>query len=78
MNPFQDRFDAQKVYFATNVTRSYEWRFDQLERMERLVGENEIRLQEALAQDFKTASQEKVFETAAQLAVVQRPLTLLA
>ena len=63
MNKFQALFDAQKSLFASNVTRSYEWRIDQLDRMGRMISENEKRLQEAVARDFKTARQEYVFET---------------
>ena len=70
MNSFQDFFDRQKGYFATGVTRSYAWRIEQLDRMARLVGENEIALQEAIAKDFKTASQEQIFETLACLGEV--------
>jgi len=33
MNPFQSLFDAQKSYFASNVTRSHAWRVEQLDRM---------------------------------------------
>jgi aldehyde dehydrogenase (NAD+) len=40
MNTFQDTFDAQKALFATGVTRTYEWRVDQLERMARMIKEN--------------------------------------
>src|SRR5271156_4577737 len=65
MNRFQEIFDAQKALFATGVTRTYEWRVDQLDRMARLIRENEKRLQEAMAKDFKTASQEVIFETQA-------------
>jgi aldehyde dehydrogenase (NAD+) len=65
MNQFQQIFDAQKALFATGVTRSYEWRVDQLDRMARMIRENERRFQEAIAKDFKTASQEYIFETAA-------------
>jgi aldehyde dehydrogenase (NAD+) len=64
-NPFQDLFDRQKRHFATGVTRSYAWRVEQLDRMARLIGENEAALQRAVGQDFKTASQEQVFETLA-------------
>ena len=64
MNPFQEIFDAQKALFATGVTRTYEWRVDQLDRMARMIRENEGRFQEAMAKDFKTASQEYIFETA--------------
>ena len=58
MNPFKDIFDAQKAFFATGVTRSYEWRVEQLDRMAGLLAENEAALQKAVAADFKTASQE--------------------
>jgi hypothetical protein len=36
-----------------------------------MIGENERRLQEAIARDFKTASSEYVFETAAELLEVE-------
>ena len=65
MNTFQDIFDAQKALFATGITRSYEWRVEQLDRMARMIKENEGRLQKAMAKDFKTASQEYMFETEA-------------
>src|SRR6202789_3929096 len=67
MNSFQDSFDAQKALFATGVTRTYEWRVDQLARMARMIGENERRFQEAMAKEFKTASQEFIFETQASI-----------
>src|SRR5271155_3350004 len=70
MNLFQDLFDRQKRHFATGVTRTYAWRIEHLDRMARLVGENEAALQRAIAQDFKTASQEQVFETLACLGEV--------
>src|ERR1700723_82132 len=65
MNQFQKIFDAQKALFTTGVTRSYEWRVDQLDRMARMIKENEARFQQAMAKEFKTASQEYIFETAA-------------
>src|SRR5277367_2717093 len=65
MNKFQEIFDAQKALFATGMTRTYEWRVDQLDRMARMIRENEERFQKAMAEDFKTASQEYIFETAA-------------
>jgi aldehyde dehydrogenase (NAD+) len=70
MNSFQDLFERQKRHFATGVTRSFAWRIEQLDRMARLVGENEAALQRAVGQDFKTASQEQVFETLACLGEV--------
>jgi aldehyde dehydrogenase (NAD+) len=71
MNPFQDLFDAQKAYFSSNITRTYEWRREQLDRMGRMISEHESDLQKAMAQDFKTASQEYVFETLAELGEVE-------
>jgi hypothetical protein len=65
MNPFEDIFNAQKALFATGVTRTYEWRVDQLDRMARMIRGHEERFQKAMAKDFKTASQEYIFETAA-------------
>ena len=65
MNRFQKIFDAQKALFASGVTRTYKWRVEQLDRMARMIKENEGRFQEAIAKDFKTASQEYIFETAA-------------
>jgi len=65
MNKFQDIFDAQKALFASGITRTYEWRVDQLDRMARMIRENEGRFQKAMAKDFKTASQEYIFETGA-------------
>jgi aldehyde dehydrogenase (NAD+) len=65
MNRFQNIFDAQKALFASGVTRTYDWRVEQLDRMARMIGENEERFQKAMANDFKTASQEYIFETQA-------------
>jgi len=49
MNQFQDLFDRQKRHIAAGVTRSHEWRIEQLDRMSRLVAENEAALQKAIA-----------------------------
>jgi hypothetical protein len=40
MNPFQDIFDAQHSYFATGVTNTRAWRFDQLDRLAQMLNEN--------------------------------------
>ena len=58
MTSFKNLFEAQKALFATNITRTYEWRVEQLDRMERMIQENEAELQKAIAHDFKTASQD--------------------
>ena len=65
MNRFRQILDAQKALFATGATRAYEWRVEQLDRMASMINENQARLHAALAKDFKTASQEYIFETAA-------------
>src|SRR5262249_14150048 len=39
-NIYEDIFNRQKEYFATNITRSYEWRVDQLDRLARLLSEH--------------------------------------
>jgi aldehyde dehydrogenase (NAD+) len=65
MNHFQEIFDAQKALFAKGTTRTYAWRIEQLDRMARMIRENEGRFQKAMAKDFKTASQEYIFETQA-------------
>src|SRR5215470_18277542 len=70
MNSFQSLFDRQKSLFATGKTRSYAWRIEQLDRMARLLSDNEAALQTAVGQDFKTASQEQIFETFACLGEV--------
>src|SRR5271169_3797967 len=62
-NLYQSKFDAMKARFASGVTRTYEWRLDQLDRMARMISEHEQRFQEAIAADFKTARSEFVFET---------------
>jgi acyl-CoA reductase-like NAD-dependent aldehyde dehydrogenase len=70
MNRFQHLFDGQKALFASNATRSHAWRVDQLDRMGRMIKENKAALQNAIARDFKTASQEQIFETRACLGEV--------
>src|SRR5438132_4702614 len=62
MNQFQEIFDKQKACFDSDATKSYEWRIDQLTRLGNLCNENAEALEAAMSSDFKTASQEKVFE----------------
>ena len=67
MNPFQEIYDKQKAYFNSDATRTYEWRIDQLTRLENLLTENAQALEDAVSSDFKTAASEKVFEVQAPL-----------
>ena len=70
MNAYQELFDRQKRHFATGAPRSRAWRVEQLDRMARLLAENEVAFRKAIGQDFKTASQEQIFETQACLVEV--------
>jgi acyl-CoA reductase-like NAD-dependent aldehyde dehydrogenase len=64
----QELFLKQKAYFGTDATKTYEWRIDQLDRLVRMLRENYKRFADASCKDFKTASQENVFEVSASIA----------
>jgi aldehyde dehydrogenase (NAD+) len=64
----QELFLKQKSYFGTDATKTYEWRIDQLDRLVRMLKENYNRFADASCKDFKTASQENVFEVSASIA----------
>jgi aldehyde dehydrogenase (NAD+) len=64
----QELFLKQKSYFGTDATKTYEWRIDQLDRLVRMLKENYKRFADASCRDFKTASQENVFEVSASIA----------
>ena len=55
---FRALFERQQAYFATDATKPYDWRLDQLHRLTRMLSENETRLSDASKRDFKTAVQE--------------------
>jgi aldehyde dehydrogenase (NAD+) len=61
-------FERQRAYFATDVTKTYAWRADQLDRLIRMLKENYERFAKASRVDFKTAAQENVFEVSASIA----------
>src|SRR3984885_7485424 len=67
----QTLFEKQRAYFATDVTKTYEWRIDQLDRLIRLLKDNYQRFADASRRDFKTASQENVFEVSAPIATAE-------
>jgi len=71
MQNFRALLDRQKANFNTDATKTYEWRIEQLERMERMLKENAVSFEETISQDFKTASQEKVFEVLAPLGTIE-------
>jgi len=64
----EELFGKQKAYFGTDVTKTYEWRVDQLDRLVRMLKENYKRFADASCKDFKTAAQENVFEVSASIA----------
>jgi aldehyde dehydrogenase (NAD+) len=55
-NQFQKIFDKQKAYFLSDITKTYEWRIEQLTRLGKMLEENADAFKTALATDFKTAS----------------------
>ena len=68
---FRTLFERQKAYFATDATKPYEWRIDQLDRLIRMLSENEQRFSDAAKRDFKTALQEHVFEVVASITSIE-------
>src|SRR5215813_9479037 len=76
-NIYEDIFNCQKAYFATNITKSHEWRVDQLDRLAQLLSEHTNEFYDALARDFKTALSEKVFEVGATLGTIEVTKSLL-
>src|SRR5580765_8598524 len=76
-NIYEDLFNRQKAYFASNITKSYEWRVDQLDRLARMLSEHTDEFHDALSRDFKTALSEKVFEVAAMQGTIEVTKSLL-
>src|SRR6201998_1775080 len=64
-------FNRQKAYFDSNITKSLEWRLDQLDRLAQMLSEHTNEFYDALSRDFKTALSEKVFEVAATLGTIE-------
>ncbi len=69
--PIETLFEKQRAYFATDATKSYEWRIDQMDRLIRMLKDNYQRFADASRMDFKTASQENVFEVSAPIATAE-------
>lgn len=62
MNNYQPIFDAQKEFFFTDATKTYEWRIDQLNRLEKMLVENQEVFCQALKTDFNKPPFEQLFE----------------
>lgn len=78
MSTLRSLFDRQRDAFINNETRSLEWRLDQLDRLSRLLSENEAAFNEALALDFKTAWFERSMEFYGTLGSIEHTKTQLA
>lgn len=70
-NRFQSLFDAQREHFLTDATKSYEWRVDQLDRMQRMLVDNKEAFCAALHQDFGKPPFEQLFEITVPSGVIQ-------
>lgn len=62
MNPYQALFDRQKEHFHSDATKTAAWRLDQLDRMERMLLENQDAFCAALYDDFRKPPFEQRFE----------------
>ncbi|TDK28633.1 aldehyde dehydrogenase family protein [Luteimonas aestuarii] len=71
MNPYQPLLDLQREFFFSEATRPASWRLEQLDRMERMLRENQQALCDALYQDFRKPPFEQLFEITVPLGVIQ-------
>ncbi|WP_034672022.1 aldehyde dehydrogenase family protein [Epilithonimonas caeni] len=62
MNNYQTIFDQQKEFFYTDVSKTYEWRIDQLDRLEKMLTDNQEVFCQALKADFNKPPFEQLFE----------------
>lgn len=62
MNKYQTLFDKQKEFFYTDTSKTYEWRIDQLNRLEKMLTENQDVFCQALKTDFNKPPFEQLFE----------------
>ncbi|CAH0262973.1 aldehyde dehydrogenase family protein [Chryseobacterium sp. Bi04] len=71
MNKYQNIFDTQKEFFFSDQSKTYEWRMDQLNRMEKFLTENQDVFCKALEQDFGKPPFEQLFEITVPLGVIK-------
>lgn len=62
MNPYQNIFETQKEFFYTDTSKTFEWRIDQLSRLEKFLTENQEAFCQALKTDFNKPPFEQLFE----------------
>lgn len=71
MNKYQNIFDTQKEFFFSDQSKTYEWRMDQLNRMEKFLTDNQDVFCKALEQDFGKPPFEQLFEITVPLGVIK-------
>lgn len=71
MNRFQPLLDRQKAFFFTEATKPAAWRLEQLDRMERMLRENQQAFCDALYTDFRKPPFEQLFEITVPLGVIK-------
>lgn len=71
MNKFQPLLDTQKEFFYTDITKTFEWRMEQLNRMEKMLKENQEDFCLALKTDFNKPPFEQLFEITVPLGNVK-------
>ncbi|MBS0515522.1 MAG: aldehyde dehydrogenase family protein [Proteobacteria bacterium] len=70
-NRFQLLFDAQREHFLGDATKSYEWRIDQLDRMERMLRDHQDEFCAGLYRDFGKPPFEQLFEMTVPSGVIR-------
>lgn len=71
MFPFLDFFGKQKVSLRTGVTKSYQWRIKQLDRLERMLKENKYAFCNAVSNDFELSAIEPACDISAPIAIIE-------
>lgn len=62
MNKYQSLFDTQREFFYSDISKTYEWRMEQLNRLEKMLTENQEIFCQALKTDFSKPPFEQLFE----------------
>ncbi|MBC3935819.1 aldehyde dehydrogenase family protein [Undibacterium sp. CY7W] len=70
MNRYASILNCQKEFFLSDATKSLAWRLDQLDRMERMLRENQQAFCSALYEDFHKPPFEQLFEITVPLGVI--------
>lgn len=70
-NVYQSMLDAQRLRFNSDITKTYEWRIEQLDKMERMLHEHQDALCAALYEDFGKPPFEQLFEISVPAGVIR-------